>query len=102
MRIEDRGHGSGLMRSASIRCACGVSVGDPILHAAWHARQSASPNGTASKAARQRELQRRARAMRSAEDWRIYFRGMRALNQKRNALSELGLELTGDPDAFRR
>jgi hypothetical protein len=127
-RIEDYGHG-GAMRSTSVRCSvCGVSVGDTSKHIAWHkskggpvpnlvdgaivstsaqARQAALRARARllltrpSKAQRTAELQRRARTISGADDWKVYFRGRRALIQKRNALSTLGFDLTGDPDAFR-
>jgi hypothetical protein len=128
-RIEDYGHGSG-MRSSPVRCSvCGVKVGDTSKHIAWHkskggpvpslvdgaivstsakARQAALRARARllltkpSKAQRTAELQRRARAIRFADDWKVYFCGRRALIQLRNERSRMGFELFGDSTAFRR
>ena len=127
-RIEVYRHGSG-MRSTSVRCpVCGVKVGDTSKHIAWHKSQGGpAPNLVdgaivstsakarqaalrararlllrASKAQRTAELQRRARAIRGSDDWKVYFRGRRALIQLRNERSRMGFELFGDPTAFRR
>lgn len=122
MRIETASQSpGGARRGVTTWCeVCQSRIGNQTLHAAWHARQSASPNGSASKAARQRALRARARAllqpsgaMRQAEmrpkarmllaadDWLAYWRGRRALTQAQNRLSTLGFEATGDPDALR-
>jgi len=128
-RIEDRGHGSGLIRLTSLQCpVCGVSVGNTEKHVQWHRSQddplptfgdSAIVSASAkarqvalrararlllkpSKGQRTAELHQKARAILCADDWKVFFRGRRALTQAQNRLSALGFELTGDPDAFRR
>lgn len=130
-RLEDRGHGYGMRSGTAVCSVCGFKVGNTSKHIAWHKGQGGpvpnlvddaitAPVVAASAAARQRalrararkllapsmaqrqeQLRRKAQAMLRADDWKVYFKGRRALTQKRNALSTLGFNLTGDPDAFR-
>jgi hypothetical protein len=128
-RIEDRGHGSGLIRSTSVRCSiCGVSVGNTEKHRAWHRSQGDPvPNlgdgaiGSASakartaalrararkllqpsRAQRTEQLRQKARATLGADDWKVFFKARRRLNQLELERSRMGLECFGDPDGFRR
>ncbi len=55
----------------------------------------------ASRIQRQDALRSKARAILGADDWQVYFRGLRALNQIKNERSRMGFELFGDPGAFR-
>ena len=123
MRIEDRGHrvemasnqhlmprrGSGNVR---ICPRCGVGILDAEKHAVQHARTDAKAPKRAlqaqarkllapSRAERQAELRRKARAILASDDLTVMFTAQRRLNQLQNERSRMGFELFGDPDAFR-
>ncbi len=55
-----------------------------------------------SKAQRQAALRQKARSILAADDWKVYFKGLRRLNTIRNERSRMGFDLFGDPDVFRR
>lgn len=111
---------------------CSFKVGNISKHIAWHKGQRgpvlnivddalAGPVVAASAAARQRArrakaralirpspaqrqaaLRQRARAILGADDWTVYFKGLRRLNTIRNTRRAAAFEATGDPFAFNR
>jgi hypothetical protein len=129
-RIEDRAYG--MRSAPERCSVCGVKVDHRLVnrekHRAWHlAKGDPAPNlgdganvSTSAKArqaalrARARlllrqsraqrvaELQRRARVIRGADDWKVFFKARRRLNQIQNERSRMGVELFGDPTAFQR
>ena len=122
MRIEDRRIEMASnqyltpRRAQEYRCRfCGrpVTIAGLPAHARSHGQQPRSARQRALRAQarelfkpsqpeRIAKLRAQARALRGEDDWNVYFRGQRALTQLSDRISGWGLELFGDPDAFRR